>query len=112
MFSWYKSAAECFVYLEDVQTGGVGETLLLDEAQREATWRDWCLQVKRSRWLTRGWTLQELIAPKSVILYNCDWKYMSNLWNFRNEMVDVIGIPESMLGNRGINIEEFGKTNL
>jgi hypothetical protein len=56
MFSWYKSAPECYVYLEDVQLKW-DACMFLDKALIEAKRRDWQLQVKRARWLTRGWTL-------------------------------------------------------
>lgn len=49
MFSWYAQAAICYAYLSDIA------------GQRDIT---------PSRWFTRGWTLQELIAPKTVIFYN------------------------------------------
>ncbi|KAF4923443.1 Vegetative incompatibility protein HET-E-1 [Colletotrichum viniferum] len=29
-----------------------------------------------SRWFTRGWTLQELIAPGNIIFYGCDWEML------------------------------------
>lgn len=47
MYRWYKEAAVCYVYLDDVEPG-----------DREA--------IRDCRWLQRGWTLQELIAPKMV----------------------------------------------
>ncbi|KAK3360923.1 heterokaryon incompatibility protein-domain-containing protein [Lasiosphaeria ovina] len=53
MFRWYQNAAVCYVYLADVaRTGSMG----------------------RSRWFTRGWTLQELIAPRDVRFYSADWQ--------------------------------------
>ncbi|KAF2738506.1 HET-domain-containing protein [Polyplosphaeria fusca] len=53
MFRWYQNAAHCYVYLSDVSKprGGDGE-------------RSWKVAFGKSRWFTRGWTLQELIAPR------------------------------------------------
>jgi hypothetical protein len=50
MFRWYKNAKRCYAYLSDVSL---------------ATWDmdDKC-SFRNSRWFTRGWTLQELIAQK------------------------------------------------
>ncbi|CAN9229026.1 unnamed protein product [Alternaria alternata] len=58
MYQWYKGACICYAYLEDVQ----GNPQLDDY---EA--------FSKSRWFTRGWTLQELIAPGIVEFYNVSW---------------------------------------
>src|ERR1700744_5217306 len=47
MFRWYRNSAKCYVWLPDV----------LDST-------DWETAFRQSRWFTRGWTLQELLAPK------------------------------------------------
>ena len=57
MLRWYSEAKVCYVYLEDV-----GEFNLL-EAPRPG------LAFNRSRWFTRGWTLQELLASDHVVFY-------------------------------------------
>lgn len=58
MFRWYQASEVCLVYLADCIS-------------------DHRMTVKvdftRSRWFTRGWTLQELIAPRQVIFYNTNW---------------------------------------
>ncbi|KAJ5042653.1 beta transducin-like protein-like protein HET-E4s, partial [Bipolaris maydis] len=43
MFRWYRNAARCYVYLSDSSCDYTA--------------------FRRSRWFTRGWTLQELLAP-------------------------------------------------
>jgi hypothetical protein len=57
MYAWYIKADVCFVYLADVSPKGLSpdDTNLDDE-------------FSKSRWFTRGWTLQELIAPRKIIL--------------------------------------------
>jgi hypothetical protein len=60
MFRWYKNAQICYAYLADVS---------LDEL--ESTFAS-------SRWFTRGWTLQELIAPKQVRFYDKDWRLLGD----------------------------------
>ena len=59
MYRWYSEAGICYVYLSD---------FLLEQAQHGMR-----LKFHYSRWFTRGWTLQELLAPKSVIFYDADW---------------------------------------
>jgi len=56
MFSWYEQAEICYAYLSDVPS----KPTELD-------------QLTNSRWFTRGWTLQELIAPGKVDFYSRSW---------------------------------------
>ncbi|KAI0868684.1 heterokaryon incompatibility protein-domain-containing protein [Hypoxylon argillaceum] len=52
MYRWYQEARVCYAYLEDVYN--------VDQDDANHT------KLKSSRWFTRGWTLQELIAPQIV----------------------------------------------
>ncbi|TKA77703.1 hypothetical protein B0A55_04012 [Friedmanniomyces simplex] len=61
-YRWYALSAICYVYLEDVKAG--------------PGWED---QFRQCRWLTRAWTLQELIAPLDVRFYDTDWTLLCNL---------------------------------
>ncbi|OAQ60523.1 het domain-containing protein [Pochonia chlamydosporia 170] len=60
MFHWYRSAVVCFVYLSDLSS--------LDHDQGP-NYED----LKSCRWFTRGWTLQELIAPATIQFYDKNW---------------------------------------
>ncbi|KAF2107945.1 hypothetical protein BDV96DRAFT_451740, partial [Lophiotrema nucula] len=57
MFKWYKDADECYVYLSDYD----GSDQLSD--------------LSSCRWFSRGWTLQELIAPRCIRVYDKNWIY-------------------------------------
>ena len=37
-------------------------------------------ELTKARWFTRGWTLQELIAPKTVVFYAADWVMIGDKW--------------------------------
>ncbi|KAF2188751.1 HET-domain-containing protein, partial [Zopfia rhizophila CBS 207.26] len=52
MFKWYQNSAVCYAYLADVPS------------REEPTSKN--IAFAASRWFTRGWTLQELIAPLRV----------------------------------------------
>ncbi|KAK4234253.1 vegetative incompatibility protein HET-E-1 [Achaetomium macrosporum] len=65
MFSWYQRAAVCYAYLEDVHSD--------DYANGYLTWKD---HFNSSRWFTRGWTLQELLAPRKVVFYAKGWRLL------------------------------------
>ncbi|KAI1189011.1 HET-domain-containing protein [Nemania serpens] len=60
MFAWYENAKVCYVYLDDVPSQPLGQVDVME-------------LFKLSRWFTRGWTLQELIAPDHVLFFSHDW---------------------------------------
>jgi hypothetical protein len=57
MYLWYRNSVKCYAYLLDVS---------IRNDDNNETRRRWKLDFRKSRWFTRGWTLQELIAPTSV----------------------------------------------
>ncbi|KAI0554083.1 heterokaryon incompatibility protein-domain-containing protein [Xylaria curta] len=62
MFTWYQNAAICYAYLDDVVN--------VDDNASVSRLPD---SFSRSRWFTRGWTLQELLAPSVVVFYSIGW---------------------------------------
>ncbi|KAK0657753.1 heterokaryon incompatibility protein-domain-containing protein [Cercophora newfieldiana] len=83
MFRWYQNAAVCYVFLSDLEPGANLDTSL-----------------PKCRWFTRGWTLQELIAPRVVLFYDRDWKYRGN----KDELADLVArttrIPKDILSHQ------------
>ena len=77
MFRWYTEAGECYAYLSDVR----GNEDLDSPAG-----------FKQSRWFTRGWTLQELLAPSSVIFYDVQWTRIGCKKELLGEISEVTGI--------------------
>jgi hypothetical protein len=63
MFRWYRNAAKCYVYMADVHTPRRADS------SEESYWEEWEADFRKSRWFTRGWTLQELLAPAHVLTY-------------------------------------------
>ncbi|OAL53047.1 HET-domain-containing protein, partial [Pyrenochaeta sp. DS3sAY3a] len=66
MFRYYQDAQKCYVYLSDVSSD------TCDQSPKDSC--GWRREFEKSRWFTRGWTLQELLAPRHVIFYNRHWK--------------------------------------
>jgi hypothetical protein len=111
MFRWYQKAEKCYVYLSDVACGEDSEGM-----QR------WKPAFRKSRWFTRGWTLQELIAPRTVEFYSSDGSYLGNKETLEQTVHEITDIPiralqdepfrfslkdrESWLGTRETTIEE------
>ncbi|OQO05914.1 hypothetical protein B0A48_10010 [Cryoendolithus antarcticus] len=58
MFAWYRKAVRCYAYLADVSTTA------------DSSIESWQLAFRKSRWFTRSWTLQELLAPRSVDFFS------------------------------------------
>ena len=84
MYHWYKNQL-CYVYLADVPHTGQRTSVEGDSA------------FAKSRWFTRGWTLQELIAPSSVIFFDDTWQIMGTRWEFRDFIAERTGISRNVL---------------
>lgn len=57
MFEWYRQATKCYVYLADVSN---------------------VEQLAKSEWFQRGWTLQELLAPRNIQFFSHDWNKLGD----------------------------------
>ncbi|KAI9862353.1 MAG: Vegetative incompatibility protein HET-E-1 [Trichoglossum hirsutum] len=85
MFQWYHKAEKCYVYLSDVFVdGSVGSDL-------SSQWT-WKIAFQKSRWFTRGWTLQELLAPTSVEFFSARGERLGNRISLLQEIHDATGI--------------------
>lgn len=51
----------------------------------------------RSTWFTRGWTLQELIAPQQVVFYNNSWTEIETRKSLKEHIAVITGIEVSAL---------------
>ncbi|OTA30570.1 hypothetical protein BTJ68_12409 [Hortaea werneckii EXF-2000] len=65
MWRWYKNADGCYIYLCDVH--------MQDDFSKVLA------QVERSEWFTRGWTLQELIAPRYRVFFTSRWAEIGSI---------------------------------
>lgn len=72
MYLWYQLAAVCYAYLHDVPTH--------DSPRDEDSF------FRKSEWFTRGWTLQELIAPKDIVFLSRSWDEIGT----KTELADTI----------------------
>lgn len=54
------------------------------------------LNLVQSRWFTRGWTLQELIAPRSLRFYDRNWIFFGSRRNFFPQIQAATGIPREV----------------
>jgi hypothetical protein len=87
MFRWYQNAARCYVYLSDVSKP---DTEVDDQ-------RAWGEAFRKSRWFTRGWTLQELIAPRLVDFFSSEGERLGSKLSLESKICEITGIANKAL---------------
>ena len=83
MFKWYRGAAVCYAYLCDLPE----------------------VPLPKSRWFTRGWTLQEMIAPEQLRFYDKEWNYQGSKAELLDTLRDITGVDRTAL--RGGDLRFF-----
>ncbi|KAF1994704.1 HET-domain-containing protein, partial [Amniculicola lignicola CBS 123094] len=78
MYTWYSKSSICYAYLEDIESSDT-------------------TNLKNSEWFSRGWTLQELIAPRRVIFLDNRWKEFGTKTSLATYISPVTGIPLDIL---------------
>ena len=86
MFRWYKEAEVCLAYLADVPSNGV--LSLYGSAFR------------KSRWHTRAWTLQELIAPEILIFLSAEWHELGDRVALAALLEEITRVPSGVLNGK------------
>jgi hypothetical protein len=97
MFRWYQNAKKCYVYLSDVEYNTLG-------ADSESS-RRWKPAFRKSRWFSRGWTLQELLAPASVEFFSKEGERLGDKRSLEHTIREITGIPIKALS--GSQLLEF-----
>ena len=92
MYRWYHASKKCYVYLSDIEfyTTEQTETAGADE-------KGWKSSFRKSRWFTRGWTLQELLAPNCVEFFSKDGVWLGDKESLGPQIREITGIPERAL---------------
>ena len=86
LFRWYYNAVKCYVYLADVSRPAL-------DANGESTQIFWESTFRKSKWFTRGWTLQELLAPAFVDFYSKGWEHLGDKRSLERHIHEATGIP-------------------
>lgn len=82
MFQWYQNSAICYAYLVDVSRPNIHT------------------DFPKSRWHTRGWTLQELLAPTEVVFYDRDWEEFATKLDHAGWISDITAVDRNILVER------------
>ncbi|PNP78752.1 hypothetical protein FNYG_07894 [Fusarium nygamai] len=83
MFQWYRRAAICYTYMADVP-------------HEHDIWES-TSSFSTSSWFTRGWTLQELLAPEEMHFFDETWNLIGTKEELASEIEDITGIPRRFL---------------
>ncbi|KAK7190833.1 uncharacterized protein CC84DRAFT_1186289 [Paraphaeosphaeria sporulosa] len=81
MYSWYSKAQVCYAFLNDYLASDC-------------------------RWFSRGWTLQEMLAPQDVHFYDKTWSYFGTRKELASTLSSITGVPTEVLDGRK-EVEEF-----
>ncbi|CAK3868340.1 Vegetative incompatibility [Lecanosticta acicola] len=95
MYRWYRNARVCYVYLADVASADCQRDPEGDPADIGLDKLD--SGFRRSRWFTRGWTLQELLAPKEVVFYSKEGDRLGTKKDLTDLLHEITGIPNRAL---------------
>ncbi|KAI0018094.1 HET-domain-containing protein [Xylariomycetidae sp. FL0641] len=84
MYRWYQKAGIAYAFLSDVSFDDRYDYKLPSS-------------FSQSSWWSRGWTLQELLAPKTLIFYDCQWRYINTRQELCGTISDITRIDRSVL---------------
>ncbi|KAL2209947.1 HET-domain-containing protein [Sarocladium strictum] len=87
MYSWYKTSTRCYAHLVDYEL------------------HHWTSKVDKNdfrncRWFTRGWTLQELVAPETIDFYTQSWKLFGSKATLAEAIEEITNIESDFLLHR------------
>ena len=96
MFQWYQQAVVCFAYLADVSVDKeTVDGLIIQHA--------WQFSVRQSKWFTRGWTLQELLAPAKVKFFSREGIAIGDKSSRVQEIHEITGIAVEPLNGGSLS---------
>jgi hypothetical protein len=89
MFAWYRDSGQCYAYLADVGFRN---------------------ELPVSRWFTRAWTLQELLAPNNLHsdnyegmkFYSREWQCLGSKFSMGLRISEITGIPKEYLEGQSL----------
>lgn len=88
MFRWYRNAEKCYVYLSDISTTSFPRN---------------SIALQKSRWFTRGWTLQELLAPTCVEFFSMEGDLLGDKGSRVQEIAEITSICTEALQGKTLS---------
>ena len=99
MYRWYQHSSVCYTFLEDY----------MEPFPKHDWWERGetdIRQLRSCRWFTRGWTLQEIIAPSCVNFYDGHWTFLGTRVTLQGAIFAITGIPIPVL-NATKTLQEY-----
>jgi Heterokaryon incompatibility protein (HET) len=96
MYQWYQNAAVCYAYLSDTVKDGIPNRYLSPNKH-----------FTESKWFTRGWTLQELLAPPFVVFYDHLWNEIGTKFSLEPGIACITGIKSLAHADRACIAEKM-----
>ncbi|KAI1338012.1 HET-domain-containing protein [Xylariaceae sp. FL0016] len=87
MFRWYQNAQVCYAYLNDVKNDGPVLPFV---------------NFEKSAWFSRGFTLQELLAPRYLEFYDCDWNLIGDKFELASRIAERTGIRTAVINSMSL----------
>ncbi|KAH8177041.1 heterokaryon incompatibility protein (HET) domain-containing protein [Sarocladium implicatum] len=100
MFQWYRTSEICYIFLADLHDAPF---VLKDghhSSKKISLTRDehfMNTNLAQCRWFSRGWTLQELIAPRTAVFYDSKWHQFATKHDIAPILSVITGIDEDIL---------------
>ena len=95
MYRWYSEAQLCYAHLADVSSLYFDKARSLQSTATSYPKTVWGLST--SRYFTRGWTLQEVLAPMHVIFFDQNWAEIGTKASLLENLVELMGVPSKAL---------------
>jgi len=86
MYRWYENAQVCYAYLHDVHDSSF--PVARNHGRYANSWPEW---------FSRGWTLQEMIAPRNVRFFNTEWRAIGDKRTLARTLQEITGVPKHIL---------------
>ncbi|KAL4071503.1 heterokaryon incompatibility protein-domain-containing protein [Scleroderma yunnanense] len=88
MYRWYENSKICYAYLHDVEDQFFPTRNDSNKFPRSNGWPEW---------FSRGWTLQELIAPRNLQFFNKYWKSIGDKATLAYDLINITRVSEVIL---------------
>ena len=88
MYRWYESSKICYTYLHDFEGWSFP---IKPDHEKFPAFNGW------PEWFSRGWTLQELIAPRMLLFFNKQWKSIGTKRTYADDLNRITRVPKAVL---------------
>ena len=94
MYRWYENSRVCYAYLHDVSSSSFPTAPNYERNVKSNGWPEW---------FSRGWTLQEMIAPMDLQFFNRDWHPIGDKRTLSPILEDITRVPRHILEGLSTN---------